>query len=81
MTGATFTWSNFQASPSKLDRFLLSPKWNMVFPFSKGLARPRPISDHIPLVLCGKMRNGKPKTFKFENMWLTSPGFVDMVKS
>lgn len=26
------------------------------------------------------MQNGEPKPFKFENMWLKSPGFVEMVK-
>lgn len=80
--GTTYTWSNTQANRSlnKLDRFLLSPKWDCSFPFSKGLARLRPVSDHIPIVLSGKMVKGNPKPFKFENMRLKFSGFVEMVK-
>lgn len=80
--GVEYTWSNMSLNPSlsKLDRFLLSPGWDASFPFSKGLACPRPISDHIPIVLCGKMPKGNPKPFKFENMWLKSPDFVELVR-
>lgn len=48
---------------SKLDRFLLSPEWDISFPLSKGLAMPCLASDHIPLVLSRKLRNGDPKLF------------------
>lgn len=51
-----------------------------MFPYTKGLAWPRPMSDHIPLVLCGKLSNGDPKPFKFENMWIKSPNIANMVK-
>lgn len=53
---AFYTWSNLEILPpnSKLDRFLLSTEWDATFPFLKAIARPRPVSDHIPLVLCGK---------------------------
>lgn len=51
---------------STLDRFLLSAEWDLAFAFSKGLAKPRPTLDHIPLVLCGKQVAGAPKPFKFE---------------
>lgn len=41
---------------------------------------PRTISDHNPLmVVVGGMARGK-SSFKFENMWLKVPGFVDMVQ-
>lgn len=60
ISSAQFTWSSMQRTPSltKLDRFLLSSKWDFSFPFSKGLVRPKPISDHIPIVLCGNMPEG-----------------------
>lgn len=78
IVGAAFTWSNFHNPPSlsKLHRFLLSPEWDLSFSVAKGLARPRLVSDHIPLVLYGKMQSGDPKPFKFENMWLQSPGLL-----
>lgn len=62
ISGAEYTWSNMQLNPSlsKLDRFLLYPEWDASFPFSKGLAQPIPMSDHIPIVLCGKMPRGNP---------------------
>lgn len=71
-----------QRTPSltKLNRFLLSSEWDFSFPFSKGLVWPKPISDHIPIVLCGNMPRGNPKPFKFENMWLNTPNFVEMVR-
>lgn len=71
-----------QAIPSlsKLNRFLLSLKWDLGFPFSKGLAHLRPVFDPILVVLCGKIPNGEPNPFKFENMWIKSLGLVDMVK-
>lgn len=84
IAGATFTWTNSQPPPPsmrKLDRFFLSSKWDSSFPLSKGLVRPRPASDHIPLVLSGKLRNGDPKPFKFENMWLKYPGFFSLIKN
>lgn len=79
---ASFTWSNMQSSPSlsKIDRVFLSAEWDRLFPFSKGLARPRPVFDNISLALCGKLVNGVPKPFKFENMWIKSLNFVDRVK-
>lgn len=71
----SFTWLNMQSPPvmSKLDRFLTSAEWDISFPFFKGLARPRPVSDHFPIVLCGKQVVGTPKPFKFEYLWLQVP--------
>ncbi len=43
-----FTWSNMQDRPTlvKLDRFLISTKWDQAFFLSKVLAAPRITSDH-----------------------------------
>lgn len=62
ITCANFTWLNMQSSPklSKLDKFFLLAEWDLIFLFSKGLARLIPMSDHIPLVLCGKMASSAP---------------------
>lgn len=50
-------WSNMQESAlmRKLDRFILSSVWDEMFPFSKGESLPRPISDHMPILLNGKV--------------------------
>lgn len=82
IVGASFTWSNMQSPPTlrKLDRFFLSAEWNQAFPFSIGLARLRLVSDHILLVLCGKMACGAPRPFKFENIWLQFSNFNVLVK-
>lgn len=82
ISGASFTWSSMQTTPSlsKLDIFLLSSEWDSSFPFSKGLVRPQPTSDHFPIVLCGKLLKGDPKPFKIDNIWLCSPDFMEMVR-
>lgn len=51
--GRRFTWSNDQLFLScvKLDLFLYSPNWEDLFPLSSTRALPRPLSDHIPLIL------------------------------
>lgn len=64
-----------------MDRFLVSAEWDMAFPFLKGVARPRPVSDHVALVLCGKMPSGAPRPFKFEIMWLQYLDFNGLVKA
>lgn len=81
---ARFTWSNFQDHPSlsKLNRFLISIDWdNLLSPVSVS-ALPRPGLDHTPILLKGGevQRQAGPFPFKFQNMWLLHPRFVDMVR-
>lgn len=65
-----FTWSNMQESRrmSKLDRFFLLHEWDRASPFMKRESMPRPVSDHIPILLNGRVYNAGPKPFKFKNM-------------
>jgi hypothetical protein len=78
LQGGQFTWSNNQVW-SKIDRFLLSPEWEEHFPYVSQSRLPRLLSDHFPLMLdCGVQRERKGY-FKFENMWLKSDGFVELV--
>jgi len=82
LTGGPFTWSNNQefSSWSRLDRFLVSPDWEVKFPSSLQKRLPRLCSDHFPILLdCGGVHWG-PRPFKFENMWLKDEGFVDRVR-
>ncbi|XP_058078548.1 uncharacterized protein LOC131226846 [Magnolia sinica] len=51
LLGAKFTWTNGRANPilSRLDRFLVSPKWLETFPFISQSARTT--SDHCSILL------------------------------
>lgn len=82
LAGGSFTWSNNQEIPiwSRLDRFLISPEWDVKFPGTLQKRLPRLCSDHFPILLdCGGIHWG-PRPFRFENMWLKSEGFVDRVR-
>ncbi len=75
-----FTWSNLQNTPSlaKLDRFLISTEWDIMFPGSAVTALPRITSDHSPLKL--ETRNLKLfKSFRFEKVWLNREDFTALL--
>jgi hypothetical protein len=79
LAGGQSTWSN-STSWSRLDRFLVSPEWEIHYPglFQKKLLRL--CSDHALILLdCGCLVGGK-RPFKFENMWLKEEGFVERVR-
>lgn len=84
--GTRFTWSNFQDNPmmSKLDRFLVSGEWEEYFSLVKVSVLPRTGSDYKPLLLRGG-EDGVNRTgafpFRFQNMWLLQPGFVEMIRN
>jgi endonuclease/exonuclease/phosphatase family metal-dependent hydrolase len=53
MHGGKYTWSNKQAIPTmeKLDRVLMSPNWEDLFPLVHVRKQVRDISDHNALLL------------------------------
>ena len=81
--GGRFTWSSGTANPSlsRIDRFPISSDWEDQFPDVVQNLLPCPLSDYHPIILeTGNMIGGK-RSFKFENIWLKTEGFVDCVKN
>ncbi|XP_042972866.1 uncharacterized protein LOC122304675 [Carya illinoinensis] len=80
LVGGEYTWSNGRVW-SKFDRFLVSPSWEAHYLEICQKSLPRVCSDHFPILLdCGGIHSGR-RYFKFENMWLTTDGFVEMVRN
>jgi endonuclease/exonuclease/phosphatase family metal-dependent hydrolase len=74
MSGRRYTWTNSLPNPmyEKLDRILMSTKWELQHPLSTVLAMSREISDHTPLLLDTgntSLSHNQPM-FKFELGWL-----------
>ncbi|XP_026452343.1 uncharacterized protein LOC113352782 [Papaver somniferum] len=82
LSGAKYTWSNFRENPycSKIDRFLLNSLWEAMFPYTIQSAKPRPVSDHTPLLLSTTMVNTGARPFKFEIIWLESAKLKDKMQ-
>nr|CAN78335.1 hypothetical protein VITISV_004143 [Vitis vinifera] len=82
LQGGSFTWCGGlnNRSKSRIDRFLISEEWESHFQGAVQTILTRPVSDHAPVLLDGGgMRRG-PTPFRFENMWLKSEGFKEVLK-
>jgi hypothetical protein len=83
LMGGSYMWCNRAATPSmsRIDRILVSTEWEEQYPDVVQKLLPKPISDHNPILLeAGGMARGK-SSFKFENMWLKAPSFVNKVRA
>ena len=67
MEGGRFTWSNTRevSAKSRIDKFLLSPKWADHFGLVNQRRLPRLLSDPFPILLdCGGIQGGE-SPFRF----------------
>uniref|UniRef100_A0A803QD86 Endonuclease/exonuclease/phosphatase domain-containing protein n=1 Tax=Cannabis sativa TaxID=3483 RepID=A0A803QD86_CANSA len=67
LENGSFTWSNFRASPvcCRLDRFLFSNKWNIIFLFVRQEMLVRLVSDHSPVVIDSNPPKWGPRPFRW----------------
>jgi hypothetical protein len=82
MSGGQFTWSNNQAVPTleKLDRFLVSKEWELLFPLTTIHKLSREISDHSPIILdTMEGREKQIKEFRSDKRWLKEENFLPKV--
>lgn len=81
--GCKFTWTNKQVNPicEVLDRVLVSPNWDSLFPYAVVKTLTRVGSDHNPIMVLLE-RQGHIQTqrvFRFDRAWLTQDGFKEWV--
>uniref|UniRef100_A0A803QQM3 Reverse transcriptase domain-containing protein n=1 Tax=Cannabis sativa TaxID=3483 RepID=A0A803QQM3_CANSA len=83
LENGSFTWSNFRASPvcSRLDRFLFSNNWNVIYPFVRQEMLVRLVSDHSPVVIDSNPPKWGPGPFRFDNHWLEHKSFSKCFES
>ncbi|XP_075111257.1 uncharacterized protein LOC142181712 [Nicotiana tabacum] len=77
LEGDPNTWfkGDNHTTASRIDRFLISEKWDDSFRNIKQTLQQRLISDHVPVALCCGAWEQAKSYFKFENWWLISEGF------
>lgn len=83
--GVKFTWSNCSAGLAriqcKLDRVLVNDLWVQEFSDSEAQFLPPLASDHS-LGLVRVVRSAPVRrTFKFFNVWIKQPGFMEVVRA
>jgi hypothetical protein len=79
--GRNFTWYRGDGlSMSRLDRFLVSEDWLLLFPNCIQSALSRGLSDHCPIMLTIDEQNWGPKPLRMLKCWSDIPGYADFVK-
>lgn len=72
LKGRKYTWSNMQQSP-------LMEKLDVNFPNSEAFPLAKTTSDYIPYVIKIGTKIPKCHIFRFQNSWMTKPGFDQVV--
>ncbi|KEH26257.1 DNase I superfamily protein, putative [Medicago truncatula] len=81
LCGRKFTWFKGDGwSMSRLDRFLLSEGWCLVWPNCMQVAHLRGLSDHCPVVLSVDEENWGPRPLRLLKCWQDMPGYNDFVR-
>jgi hypothetical protein len=85
MHGGKYTWSNKHASPTleKLDRILMSPDWEDLFPLVTVRKLVRELSEHNALLLdFGNIPaiTANSKEFGFDVSWFKNEEFLPSVE-
>ena len=77
-----FTWSNERNNPTlcKLVSFFCNAEWDTTFNTHVLHALSSSLSDHCPLLLADDKGPRRPRSFKFENFWVSLPGFHEVVQ-
>jgi len=82
LCGRNFTWFKGDGKTmSRIDRFLLSEEWCIVWPNCVQVAFLRGFSDHCPLFLTVDEENWGPRPAKFLKCWSELPGYKQFVKN
>jgi hypothetical protein len=80
LCGRMFTWYKGDGtSMSRLDRFLLSEDWCLVWPNCLQVAHLRGLSDHCPLLLTVNEENWGPRPSRMLKCWSDVPGYKQFV--
>jgi hypothetical protein len=82
LVGRKFTWFHPNGiSMSRLDRIFISPSWFDCWGDPLVQVLERDVADHCPLVLRYSSDDWGPKPFRFNNYWLQSNGFKDVIRT
>lgn len=64
---------------SRIDRFLISEEWCLIWPNCTQVAQLRGLSDHCPLILSVDEENWGPRPSRFLKCWSDTPGYKQFV--
>jgi hypothetical protein len=81
LCGRLFTWYRGDGvSMSRLDRFLLSYNWCLVWPNCIQVGNQRGLSDHVPLELYVDEDNWGPRPLRMLKCWADFPRYEQFVR-
>src|SRR4051812_13564 len=64
----------------QLDWHFTSIDWAIKYPNTVVMLLGKPVSDHSPCYICIQTRIPKAKIFRFEDFWISAPGFFETVE-